>query len=147
MHNLSRFRDLRRDENDFSFSTFGGGDGAEDGGAAEKPDKLMQRLLREGPAYGLHVLVWCDSFNTASRWFDRSTMKDLEQRILFQMTAADSANLMDSPAAAQLGVHRAILYSEEHGQQEKFRPFSAPDGDWLREVADATSRQQEETAN
>ena len=68
-------------------------------------------------------------------------MKDLEQRVLFQMTAADSANLIDSPAASQLGVHRAILYSEEHGQQEKFRPFAPPAPDWLKAVAEAGCQQ------
>ncbi|MCA9179277.1 MAG: hypothetical protein KDB14_32685 [Planctomycetales bacterium] len=126
LHNLSRFRDLRRSEDDYSFSFSDSGDGQ-----AGKPDKLLQQLLREGPAHGIHVLVWADSFNTASRWFDRQTLKDFELRVLFQMTAADSANLMDSPAAAQLGMHRAILYTEEHGKQEKFRPFAPPDNAWI----------------
>ena len=39
--------------------------------------------------------------------------------------------LLASPAAAQLGMHRAILYTEEHGKQEKFRPFAPPDNAWI----------------
>jgi hypothetical protein len=38
---------------------------------------------------------------------------------------------MDSPAAAQLGVNRAIFYSEQTGTVEKFRPYSLPDDEWL----------------
>jgi hypothetical protein len=47
------------------------------------------------------------------------------------MSANDSSNLMDSPAASRLGQHRAILYSEELGQQERFRPYGLPSKEWL----------------
>ena len=63
-------------------------------------------------------------------------MRDMEMRILFQMGANDSSNLMDSPAAAKLGVHRAYCYSEEHGQLEKFRPYGLPTEEWLSFAAD-----------
>ena len=46
----------------------------------------------------------------------------------------DSANLMDTPEASRLGVHRAFLYDEEQGEYEKFRPYGLPNADWLREV-------------
>jgi S-DNA-T family DNA segregation ATPase FtsK/SpoIIIE len=42
------------------------------------------------------------------------------------MSAADSSNLMDSPAASRLGGHTAIFYSEERGEAEKFRPYGVP---------------------
>ena len=44
-------------------------------------------------------------------------------RILFQMNANDSSNLMDSPMAARLGAQRAFFYSEDQGKMEKFRPY------------------------
>ena len=55
----------------------------------------------------------------------------MESRVLFQMSAADSAGLMDSPAASRLGMHRAIFYSEERGEFEKFRPYQVPSDGWL----------------
>ncbi len=58
-------------------------------------------------------------------------MRDLEMRVLFQMSAADSSNLMDSPAASRLGAHLAIFFSEELGQAEKFRPYGVPGEEWL----------------
>jgi hypothetical protein len=61
-------------------------------------------------------------------------LRELEYRVAFQMNAADSSNLIDSAAASKLGVHRALLYREETGMSEKFRPYGAPDLEWLRSL-------------
>ena len=53
-------------------------------------------------------------------------LRDFELRILFPMNAADSSNLIDSPLASRLGAGRAILYREDRGSVEKFRPYAAP---------------------
>ena len=34
----------------------------------------------------------------------------------------------------------ALLYSEEHGYQEKFRPYAFPEPDWLADLADRLRR-------
>ena len=127
VHNLSRFRDLRRAEDDFSFSSI-------DDDKPPTPDKQFVEILREGPSLGIHTLVWCDTFNNVNRWFDRQTLRDLDYRVLCQMSATDSSNLMDSPVASRLGTHRALLYSEEQGAFEKFRPYAPPSDEWLRWV-------------
>jgi len=136
VYHLSRFRDLRKSDDEFGFSSFGSGD-------AEKPvdpSKLFADLLASGPVVGLHVLVWCDSANTVERWFSRTAMRELENRIVFQMNSSDSSNLIDSPAAARLGPHRALLYREESGTSEKFRPYHAPEPGWLQSLAAGTSQ-------
>ena len=124
VHNLSRFRDLRRAEDDFSFSSV-------DDDKPQTPGKQFVEILREGPAVGIHTLVWCDTFNNVNRWFDRQTLRDLDHRVLCQMSATDSSNLMDSAAASRLGTHRALLFSEEQGEFEKFRPYAPPSSEWL----------------
>ena len=50
------------------------------------------------------------------------------------MSAADSSNLIDATDANSLGFHRVLLYSEERGEVEKFRPYAAPIQEWLTEV-------------
>jgi hypothetical protein len=55
-------------------------------------------------------------------------------RVLFQMSANDSASLMDSPRASQLGLHRAVFYNSQEGHIETFRPYALPGRDWLEEV-------------
>ena len=60
-------------------------------------------------------------------------MRELDHRVLFQMSANDSSNLIDSPAANKLGANRALSYSEEQGVMEKFRPYGFADKAWLEE--------------
>jgi hypothetical protein len=124
VYGLQRFRDLRRSEDDFGFSRR-----AEN--APPNPSRLFSSILREGPAVGVYTLVWCDTLNNVSRALDRQGLKEFEMRVLFQMSAADSSNLIDTPMASKLGLHRALFYSEDRGQPEKFRPYGLPSPDWL----------------
>lgn len=136
IYNLARFRDLKKSD-DFGLSGFG-----EESGASA--DKQLATILREGPALGVHTLIWCDSYNNLGRWIDRPSMRDLELRVLFQMSATDSSNLMDSPAASRLGGHVSIFYSEEQGSAEKFRPYGLPTPEWLAGVKESLGRRTSE---
>jgi S-DNA-T family DNA segregation ATPase FtsK/SpoIIIE len=122
LYGLHRLRDLRREE-DFGLSRRG-----ED---KPSPAKLFANLLREGPPLGIHVIAWCDNLNNLNRALDRQMLREFEMRVLFQMSAADSSNLIDSPVAAKLGPHRALYYTEEQGRVEKFRPYGPPAAEWL----------------
>ncbi len=126
VYGLQRFRDLRKAEDDFSFSRRG-----ED---KPSPSKQFATVLREGPALGVHTLVWCDSLNNVNRSFDRQGLREFELRVLFQMSATDSSVLIDSPLAGRLGLHRALFHSEDQGRLEKFRPYGLPSEEWLAEV-------------
>jgi len=125
---LQRYRQLRKSEDSFSF----GGGGDEEKPPA--PDKQFADILREGPAVGVHVIAWADTPASVERTLDRANMREFDHRILFQMSAADSSNLIDSPMANKLGMHRALAYSEEQGIMEKFRPYALPDAAWLEHV-------------
>ncbi len=123
IHGLQRFRDLRKSEDDFGFSN------RED----EKPSPAKQfaAILRDGPGLGVHTLLWCDTLTNLQRALDRQGLREFELRVLFQMSAGDSSNLIDTPLAGKLGLHRAIFYSEEQGRLEKFRPYRVPPEEWL----------------
>ncbi len=120
VHALHKFRDLRRgDEFDF--------------GSSDKPETPAQqfaKLLREGPGLNMHVVAWCDTAANLERSVERRTMREFETRVLFQMSATDSSYLIESPAASQLGRHRALLFREEMGTHEKFRPYAMPRPEW-----------------
>src|SRR5262249_31299679 len=96
-------------------------------------------VLRDGPAVGIHTLVWCDTLGNLNRALDRQELRELEMRVLFQMSAADSSNLIDATAANRLGLHRALYYSEDHGSPEKFRPYGLPSPAWLEWVKERLS--------
>ena len=132
---LQSWRELRRKEDDFSFTM--------DEGPAT-PEKAFAAILRDGPAVGIHTIVWIDTFNNYNRFIDRSAQREFENRILFQMSQMDSTQLIDSPAAGRLGANRAIVYCEEIGQIEKFRPWGMASMTWLNEQAGRLADRQSE---
>ncbi len=114
---LHRFRDLRRNEDDYGFSM----------GGEDKPktaSQILGELLKEGPPLGIHIIVSTDTLANLNRTFDRQSLREFDMRVLLQMGANDSTNLIDSPDASRLGMHRALLYSEETGTIEPFRPYA-----------------------
>jgi len=44
-------------------------------------------------------------------------------------------NSCDDPRASNLGLHRALLYNEQEGYLETFRPYALPSGEWIDEVS------------
>ncbi|HYO25303.1 MAG TPA: FtsK/SpoIIIE domain-containing protein, partial [Lacipirellulaceae bacterium] len=133
VHDLAQFRDLRQGEDDYSFS-FSKKD------APLPVDKRFRTLLKEGPAVGVHALLWCESYNSLTRSIDRLTLREIEYRVATQMSGADSTSFIDSPAAALLGEHRALLYRDDLGTQTKFRPYGPPTPQWLSWVAEQLNR-------
>jgi DNA segregation ATPase FtsK/SpoIIIE, S-DNA-T family len=131
IHDLGRFRDLRRRENDFGFGSPG-----EDAIPADH----LASILKEGSALGVHLVVWADNLNNLNRGFDSQAIREFETRVLFQMSSNDSAHLLDAPHASKLGPNRALFSSEEQARLEKFRPYGLPDGEWLEDVRERFRR-------
>jgi hypothetical protein len=125
VYGLQRYRSLRKSEDSF------GGFSMSDEPKKADPGKQFADLLREGPAVGIHTIAWCDTPASVERTLDRTMMRELDHRVLYQMSANDSSNLIDSPAANKLGTNRALSYSEEQGVMEKFRPYGLPEKQWL----------------
>jgi Holliday junction resolvasome RuvABC endonuclease subunit len=128
VHGLQKFKKLKH-EDDFSFSS-----GGDEGGA--DPGAQFNKLITEGSGYGIHLIVAVDTLNSVNRFMNRKALTEFEMRVLFQMSANDSASLIDSPKASELGLHRAIFYNEHEGSTETFRPYALPDAEWLGHVAE-----------
>lgn len=124
LYGIQRIRDLRKPDDDFGFGRKG---------EEEKPYQTFSKIIREGPPLGIFTMFWCDNLTNLQRFLDRASMREFEMRILFQMNANDSSNLMDSPVAARLGAQRAFFYSEDQGKMEKFRPYGLLSPDFLRQ--------------
>ena len=120
IHGLQNFRKFRA-EDDFSFSSEGG----------TSPAVQLQKLMSEGPAHGIHVIATIDTYNNVNRFLGRKGLSEFEMRVLFQMSANDSASLCDDPKAGALGLHRALLFNEQEGYLETFRPYARPAAAWI----------------
>ncbi len=122
VHGLHRFRVLRRAEDDYGFSM---------DDSPPTPDKVFGAILRDGPEHGVFTIAWADTVGTLERCVDRQSMRSFDQRVMFQVGATDSSTLIDSPAAANLGPNRGLLFRDDRGTIEKFRPWSLPSESWL----------------
>jgi hypothetical protein len=130
IRDLQKFNRLRYEE-EFSFSSSSAGEGE----SHVTPGVALNTLVCEGTRLGFHVIATCDTYNNVNRFLSRKAFSEFEMRVLFQMSANDSASLMDDPKASMLGLHRALFYNAQQGHRETFRPYALPASDWLARVA------------
>jgi S-DNA-T family DNA segregation ATPase FtsK/SpoIIIE len=128
---LQNFKKLRQ-EDEFSFSS--------SSDSASQPSAIFLSLISDGPGRGIHVIASCDSFNNVSRNLGRKNLSEFEMRVLFQMSASDSASLIDAPDASTLGMHRALYYNDREGYLEIFRPYAQPGNEWIERVGENLAR-------
>jgi hypothetical protein len=127
IHGLQKYSKLRYEE-DFGFSSG-------DAEAEPNPAMVLNNLVCEGTRLGFHVIATCDTYNNVNRYLSRKAFSEFEMRVLFQMSANDSASLIDNPKASLLGLHRALFYNAQEGYLETFRPYALPGSEWIESVA------------
>ena len=133
IHGLQKFKKLRH-EDDFSFSASSSESGPDTGAQ-------FNQIITEGSGYGIHIVTTVDTLSSVNRFMNRKALGEFAMRVIFQMSANDSASLIDSPKASNLGLHRALFYHEQEGHLETFRPYAMPDPDWHRRVAERQAQQ------
>lgn len=138
VHGLHRFKKLRQ-EDEFSFSM--------DSDSGESAGAQFASLLTEGSSQGIHLLVSLDTYNNVNRCMNRKALTEFEMRVVFQMSANDSSSLIDSPAAGNLGLHRALFHNEHDGTTETFRPYAPPDPSWLHHATETIARRSSSEVN
>lgn len=139
IRNIGQFRSLRRDEDDYGMSGFGAAKEA-------TPATMLGDLIRKGPLVGIHVVIWADTFSNAMRWLSTSLLREFDNRIAFRLNQTDSASLIDTPVAASLSQGRAILYRDQTGSADRFRPFNWPTNEWLQSISGSVDSPDDELA-
>jgi hypothetical protein len=128
IHGLQKFKKLRH-EDDFSFSMSSSESGPDTGAQ-------FNQIITEGSSGGVHILTTVDTLSSVNRFMNRKALGEFAMRVIFQMSANDSASLIDSPKASGLGLHRALFYHEQEGYLETFRPYAMPPPEWLQHLAE-----------
>jgi S-DNA-T family DNA segregation ATPase FtsK/SpoIIIE len=131
VHGLQRNKKLKFDE-EMSFSL--------DASSGANAGLQFNKLITEGAGLGFHVIATCDSYNNVMRFLSRKAVSEFEMRVVFQMSANDSASLIESPQANDLGLHRAILFNGQEGWTETFRPYALPEAEWITTAGQGLSR-------
>ncbi|HSH95263.1 MAG TPA: FtsK/SpoIIIE domain-containing protein [Roseimicrobium sp.] len=132
INGLQRFKRFRFEED------FGFGGGSDE--PAVQPGRVLNDLICEGAPLGIHLIAVCDTYGNLTRFLSRKAITEFSRRVLFQMSATDSASLIDTPKASTLGLHRALLHNEQEGQLELFRPYAEPEAGWLDEAVRRIAR-------
>ena len=75
-----------------------------------------------------HLVSCKTGYNNVTRQLGRKALTEFEMRIVFQMSAAAFASLIDAPNAATLGLNRAVLFNEPGQWICKWRRPAIPSG-------------------
>ncbi len=114
---LQRFGTLQQaDAYNFSLDGAGGSSGAE----------LFQKVLREGPAAGIHTIVSTTSSEILHRWLPRGSVADLQIRIVGRISEAESSVLIDRPDAGHLTTATVLLHDTADGSTTPLRVVEMP---------------------
>lgn len=98
--------------------------------SASQAGEQLSRLLRQGPAVGIHTLVWSDQISSLGAVVGGGAISDtLSQcghRIGMQMTQNESNAFLGTPLAGRLGSERAYYRDERRpaDQLDKFKPYA-----------------------
>ncbi|MCP4211671.1 MAG: AAA family ATPase [Halieaceae bacterium] len=101
----------------------------EDDRVAAATSQVLDRLVRQGRAFGVHVILGSQTLSGAYA-LSRSTMDQMAVRIALQCTEADSRLILadDNPAARLLSRPGEAIYNDANGLVEGNHPFQVA---WL----------------
>ena len=136
--------DASSDEFGFTnaFATYEGANARNSNTPSLNPAAQLARILRDGPEFGVHSMIWCETMTHLTRTIERSGLRECMYRVAFQMSEMDSEGFVDTAAASTIGMYRALLYNEEKVTREKFRPYAIPAEDWLGFVIQTLAQRQ-----
>ena len=101
----------------------------EDDAVAAQASQILDRLVRQGRAFGVHVLLGSQTL-AGSYTLARSTIDQMAVRIALQCSEADSRLILadDNPAARLLSRPGEAIYNDANGLVEGNHPFQVA---WL----------------
>ncbi len=94
---------------------------------------MFLQILKEGGEYGIHVIVWQDSFKTLDEE-NRDLISCFYKRIAFEMDEREMKQFIRaSKEESELGENSILYYDRKLGI-ERIRPYQTPDENWLEQV-------------
>jgi hypothetical protein len=92
----------------------------------------LARLCQQGPAVGIHILLWTDRLSTLGAsvggGVQNDTLAQFAHRVALQVSADESMTFLGVPHAAKLGGDRAYYRHEQWPADvvDKFKPYTLP---------------------
>ena len=138
-----RAEDLKRQEQqsifgatDFGYSGFDFGNlqAAVSSEPVMSARAMMDTILRQGPARGVHTMIWQDDFEQLYT-DEKGIIEFFRQRIAFDLTGEAYGRLVGDSRANQYGDSAAVYYNQRDDNL-RFRPYQEPYDEWLEDICD-----------
>lgn len=95
---------------------------------------MFRTIVRDGSKKGVHTLIWQDSFNALYQ-DDKDIMSYFSMKIAFDMTNEEYSRFVSANDVSLMSENNAIYYNRARDNQ-KFRPYQAPDEEWLKSISE-----------
>jgi S-DNA-T family DNA segregation ATPase FtsK/SpoIIIE len=105
----------------------------------EGASALLERLLRDGPDVGVHVVATADKPVTLGRRLSGPALREFGLRVLGPMSKDDSYALIDSDLAAGSNDFHVVLDDHDRARTTRLRRFGGTSPAWARRVLARTS--------
>lgn len=97
------------------------------------PREIFHTIVKDGAKRGIHVILWQDSFSALEQ-DDNNIMSYFNLKIAFDMTPEEFSRSVGANDVSMMSENNAIYYNKARDNQ-KFRPYQAPDEEWLKDIS------------
>ena len=103
-------------------------------GDETSPAALLETLVAEGPARGVHTVLWHESLRSFSQ-AEPELLSRFRRRAAFQLTEEEFSQFLGYNDPAFMGEGTAV-YDRFLTDARPFRPYRAPGAAWLEELCE-----------
>ena len=96
--------------------------------------EMFRIIVKDGAQKGVHTILWQDSFNALYQ-DDKDMMSYFLMKVAFDMSPEEFSRFVGENDVSLMSENNAIYYNRARDNQ-KFRPYQAPDEDWLKDISD-----------
>ena len=97
------------------------------------PKEIFHLIVKDGAKRGVHAILWQDSY-TALEQDDNNIMSYFNLKVAFDMSPEEFSRSVGTNDISLMSENNAIYYNKARDNQ-KFRPYQAPDEDWLNDIS------------
>ena len=97
------------------------------------PKEIFHTIVKDGAKHGIHVILWQDSFSALEQ-DDNNIMSYFNLKVAFDMSPEEFSRSVGANDVSLMSENNAIYYNKARDNQ-KFRPYQAPDEKWLKDIS------------
>lgn len=97
------------------------------------PKEIFHIIVKDGAKRGVHAILWQDSFSALEQ-DDNNIMSYFNLKVAFDMSPEEFSRSVGANDINLMSENNAIYYNKARDNQ-KFRPYQAPDEDWLEDIS------------